>query len=77
MIVAGTALALWLRRERLPVDARAPVDLLGLMVAIQVMLGISTLLLAVPIPLAALHQAGAVLVLSLSLWALHSLRGAK
>jgi len=77
MIVAGTALALWLRREQLPAEARAPVDMVGVMVAIQVMLGISTLLLVVPIPLAALHQAGAVMVLSLCLWALHSLRGAR
>jgi cytochrome c oxidase assembly protein subunit 15 len=76
MIVAATALALWLRRERLAQDCRAPVDLLGAMVAIQVALGISTLLLVVPVPLAALHQAGAVMVLSLTLWALHSLRGA-
>jgi cytochrome c oxidase assembly protein subunit 15 len=77
MIVACTALALWLRRERLPADARAPVDLVGAMIAIQVMLGISTLLLVVPIPLAAFHQAGAVMVLTLTLWALHSLRGAR
>ena len=77
MIVACTALALWLRREKLPAPARMPIDLVGSMVAIQVMLGISTLLLVVPIPLAALHQAGAVMVLTLSLWALHSLRGAK
>jgi cytochrome c oxidase assembly protein subunit 15 len=77
MLVACTALALWLRRERLPVDARAPIDLVAGMVAIQVMLGISTLLLVVPIPLAALHQAGAVMVLTLTLWALHSLRGSR
>ncbi len=77
MVVAGTALALWLRRERLPESARLPLDLLAGMVAIQVMLGISTLLLVVPIPLAACHQAGAVMLLSLTLWALHSLRGAR
>ncbi len=77
MLVALTALVLWLRRERLPADARAPVDLVGGMVAVQIMLGISTLLLVVPVPLAAMHQAGAVLVLSLTLWALHSLRGAR
>jgi cytochrome c oxidase assembly protein subunit 15 len=77
MLVALTVLTLWLRRERLPEDARLPVDLVGGMVAIQVMLGISTLLLVVPIPLAAMHQAGAVLVLTLTLWALHNLRGAR
>jgi cytochrome c oxidase assembly protein subunit 15 len=77
MLVALTVLILWLRRERLPEDARQPLDLLGTIVAIQIMLGISTLLLVVPIPLAAMHQAGAVLVLTLTLWALHSLRGAR
>lgn len=77
MLVALTALTLWLRRERLPDAARLPLDLVGGMVALQVMLGISTLLLVVPVPLAAMHQAGAVLVLTLTLWALHSLRGAR
>ncbi len=77
VIVAGTALALWLRRERLPAPSRTPVDLVAGMVAVQVMLGISTLLLVVPISLAAFHQAGAVMVLSLTLWTLHSLRGAR
>jgi cytochrome c oxidase assembly protein subunit 15 len=77
MLVALTVLTLWLRRERLPDKARQPLDLLGGMVAIQIMLGISTLLLVVPVPLAAMHQAGAVMVLTLTLWALHSLRGAR
>jgi cytochrome c oxidase assembly protein subunit 15 len=77
MTVAGAALALWLRRERLPAPARAPIDFAAGMVAVQVMLGISTLLLVVPIPLAACHQAGAVVLLSLTLWAVHSLRGAR
>src|SRR5258707_13798123 len=75
MIVAATALALWLRRGRLPALARLPLDLVAGMTALQVCLGISTLLLVVPIPLAAAHQAGAVMLLSLALFALHSLRG--
>jgi len=41
--------------------------LLG-MFLLQASLGISTLLLAVPIPLAAMHQAGAVLLLACALW---------
>lgn len=41
--------------------------LLG-MFTLQAALGISTLLLAVPIPLAAAHQAGAVLLLACALW---------
>jgi cytochrome c oxidase assembly protein subunit 15 len=41
--------------------------LLG-MFLLQATLGVSTLLLAVPIPLAAAHQAGAVLLLACALW---------
>jgi cytochrome c oxidase assembly protein subunit 15 len=41
--------------------------LLGMFV-VQATLGISTLLLAVPVPLAAAHQAGAVLLLACALW---------
>jgi cytochrome c oxidase assembly protein subunit 15 len=76
MVVAATVLALWLRRGRLPPAARLPLHLVAGMAAIQVSLGLSTLLLAVPIPLAAAHQAGAVMLLSLMLFALHGLRGA-
>jgi len=44
--------------------------------AVQIALGISTLLLLVPIALAAAHQAGAVLVFTAALFAAHSLRAA-
>jgi len=44
--------------------------------AIQVSLGISTLLLRVPLPLAALHQAGAVFLFTCALGVRHSLREA-
>ena len=55
---------------------KAPSPLLLAGVAIQVILGISTLLLVVPIWLGALHQAGAILLLSLAFWVLHHLRAA-
>ena len=42
---------------------------------VQFALGVLTLLLVVPVPLAALHQAGAMLTLSMGLWALLELRG--
>ena len=58
----------WRRRGRLSVD------LLGAMAAVQVGLGIATLLLVVPVPLAAAHQAGAVILLTLALWATHENR---
>jgi cytochrome c oxidase assembly protein subunit 15 len=41
-----------------------------------VTLGVSTLLLVVPIPLAAAHQAGAVLLLTAAILLRHALRGA-
>ncbi len=44
------------------------------MAVIQVALGISTLLLVVPVPLAALHQIGAVLLLTAALLTLHGFR---
>jgi cytochrome c oxidase assembly protein subunit 15 len=56
------------RRARLAADL-----LLGTLV-LQIALGISTLLLAVPVPLAAAHQAGALLVFTAALLAAHSLR---
>ncbi len=48
--------------------------LVGMMVVIQVLLGISTLLMQVPVWLAAMHQAGALLLLSAMLINLHALR---
>lgn len=56
--------------------ARLAADLLLGTLALQIALGISTLLLLVPIPLAAAHQAGAVLVFAAALFAAHSLRSA-
>lgn len=52
---------------------RACIALLAVL-AVQVGLGITTLLLVVPVPLAAAHQAGAVLLLSAALYLSHSLK---
>jgi cytochrome c oxidase assembly protein subunit 15 len=62
------------RRRALPRRVRLPLDLLLLAALVQVSLGISTLLLVVPIPLAAAHQAGAVLLFTCALLVLHGLR---
>ena len=67
--------ALWWKLrtvEGLP--ARAGGGLLLLLLAVQIALGIATVLLAVPIPLAAAHQAGAVLVFAAALNVAHALR---
>jgi len=47
------------------------------MAGAQVALGISTLLLYVPIPLAAAHQAGSLVLLTLLSWSVHSMRFVK
>ena len=62
------------RREAAAPRARLAADLLLGALALQIGLGISTLLLAVPVPLAAAHQAGALLVFSAALFSAHSLR---
>lgn len=69
-------LALWLKARRYLVPARAQLgfNLMFAMVIVQVTLGISTLLLLVPIPLASAHQAGALLLFSFALFTLHALR---
>jgi cytochrome c oxidase assembly protein subunit 15 len=54
--------------------ARRAADLLLAMLVVQFTLGVATLLLVVPLPLAAAHQAGAVLLFAAALYAAHSLR---
>jgi cytochrome c oxidase assembly protein subunit 15 len=62
------------RRAAAPRRAKLGADLLLAALALQITLGIATLLLAVPVPLAAAHQAGALLVFSAAIFVLHSLR---
>jgi len=66
----------WLRVRRAAVSRRAKLaaDLLLGALVLQIALGIATLLLAVPVPLAAAHQAGALLVFTAVLLAAHALR---
>ena len=62
------------RAARLGRWSRRMFDLLPLVAALQVALGIATLLLVVPVWVAALHQAGAVLLLTASVLLVHALR---
>jgi len=66
----------WLasRRVSLAPRARLACNTLPIVLALQITLGISTLLLVVPVPLAAAHQAGALLVFATSLWVGRELR---
>ena len=78
MITAGSVLVFWLlgQRAALPRHVRLALHALLLAAASHFGLGVSTLLLVVPIPLAAMHQAGAVLLLTAAILFRHSLRAA-
>ncbi len=69
-------LALWIyaRRSLLPSKTGRAFDLLALAALAQLLLGIATILLAVPIWLGAAHQAGAMLLLAALVLALHRSR---
>jgi len=53
---------------------RLAVNALAAMVCVQVALGITTLLLVVPVSFGSLHQIGAVVLMSIALWCVHELR---
>jgi cytochrome c oxidase assembly protein subunit 15 len=71
-----SVIVLWLaaRHATLPHPARVALNALLAIALLQLSLGISTLLLVVPIPLAAAHQAGAVLLLTAVIVFRHRLR---
>jgi cytochrome c oxidase assembly protein subunit 15 len=66
----------WWRVMRADVSyrARRAAQLLLAWLAVQVALGIATLVYIVPVSLGALHQAGALVLFSLALYSLHTLR---
>ena len=76
-VLALSVPVLWWRVRRTPAAtprARTASHLLLGMLAAQIALGILTLVHVVPLPLAALHQAGAVLVFALALNLAHAVR---
>jgi len=76
-IVTGLLVAvLWWRSRRLTMDAvtRVALNLLLLLVAAQISLGIATLLSVVPVGLGTAHQGGALALLTGALWVNHRLR---
>lgn len=76
MLSALGALGLWVAGRGRAIGRRASLLLLllPLTALVQVTLGIVTLILAVPVGIAALHQAGAVALLTVSLLLYHALR---
>ena len=68
------AVWLWSLRLDLAPAAQGGFALLAVLALMQLALGIVTLLLVVPVWAAALHQAGAILVLTAALWCLYHLQ---
>lgn len=75
-LVVGVAMALVVAglRMRLSRGTRIALAVLGALVGLQYILGVATLLEVVPMPLAVVHQANAVLVLTAAVVALHGVR---
>jgi len=75
-LVAGLSAGTWLvvRQAPTPSRARRWSHALLAATALQLCFGIATLLLRVPLPLAALHQAGAMLVFTCAIGVRHALR---
>lgn len=76
MTTLTSVVCLWAAglRARLPSAARRALWALFAVVLAQASLGVSTLILVVPVPLAVAHQAGAVLLLTAAILFRHALR---
>jgi len=75
LTTGGLLLFYWWKSRAAALDASTArsFNLIAIMVVIQISLGISTLLLHVPVPVAASHQAGALLLFTAVLFNLHKL----
>ena len=71
-VAAAVVFVAWIYR-----DAGHRAGLIVALVAVQITLGILTIVHGVPIPLAAAHQAGAALLLAATLWLAHWRGGAR
>lgn len=76
ILTAATIAGLWLWARRAGLEGRPALGLHLLLAAVlvQVVLGISTLVLVVPVALAAAHQAGALLLFTAAIFAAHTVR---
>ncbi len=75
-LTTGLVIALWLQARGASKTGHAAraIRVLLAVVALQIALGVSTLLLVVPLPLAVIHQAGAVALFCAAVWTAHALR---
>ena len=66
----------WFQGKKSGLDSRSSraINLLVVMMIIQIGLGIATLLTVVEVPIAATHQAGALVLLTLAIYSLHCLK---
>ena len=71
-----SVLLLWLAARSAPMGpgGRRAFNGLAIAAAVQVALGITTLLLVVPLSVATLHQAGALVLFTTVLWVLHEFK---
>ncbi|MGH1469753.1 MAG: COX15/CtaA family protein [Cellvibrionaceae bacterium] len=74
-VITVIVLVFFIAGLRKKISGRVKFGLIAMVIAliVQVTLGISTLLLIVPVPLAAAHQAGAIALLTASIFTTHSL----
>ena len=73
-VLASLGLFLASRPAEIAPAARAAFTLIALTALLQFALGVATLLMVVPVWMGALHQAGAILLLTAVVWALYNLR---
>lgn len=72
-----TGLWLFSRKVQIPRRAYIAASAVGAMAWVQVLLGITTLLNYVPVPLAASHQSGSLILLSFAIWLSHEMKHIK
>lgn len=79
IVTLVAVIAYWFNAWRgpLPARIRPAVHALLVVAVVQVVFGVSTLLLVVPIPLAAMHQATAMLLFTVALYLCQGLRGVR
>ncbi len=73
-LVALHVLLFWRRTEKMEARAQLAGRIALGAVGVQFMLGIATLMTAVPVALGALHQTGAMVLFTAVLWANHRIR---
>lgn len=76
ILTAAFVGGLWLsaRRQPLSAETQRAIHYLAIALILQFTLGLLTLLLAVPVAIAALHQLGAVILFSAAIYAAHNFR---